>query len=95
MFDHYVMFKLRPDKRGELQTFIEKLKQLRFEVPHIRDLKVMPDIRRGPKSYDVLYYVRFDDQAGFEAYMSHPKHLPVMHYVEAVCSDIVDVDATA
>ncbi len=95
MFEHYVMFKLKEERRGELQNFIAKLEQLRTDVPFVRDLKVVPDSRHGPKSYDVLYYAKFDDEAGFESYMKHPKHVPVQKYVEEVCSGIVDVDVTS
>lgn len=92
MFDHYVMFKLREDKRGEIRNFVAMLEQLESDVPQIQDLRVMTDVRRGPKSYDVLYHARFDDEAGFNAYMRHPKHIPVMAYVEQVCSAIADID---
>ena len=63
MFDHYVMFKLRDDKKGELDTFVSKLKQLKADVPSIRELNVFLNVRKGPKSYDVFYFAAFDDEA--------------------------------
>jgi hypothetical protein len=92
MFDHYVMFKLRDNKKGEMQAFVDKLKQLKADVPSIRELNVFLNARQGPKSYDILYFAAFDDETGFQEYMKHPKHIPVMKYVDEVCSGIADVD---
>lgn len=92
MFDHYVMFRLRADKRSELETFVAKLQQLRADVPAIRELWVRRNARQGPKSHDLLYFARFGDRAGFEAYMKHPLHVPVMKYVDEVCDAVADVD---
>jgi len=33
-----------------------------------------------------------DDEAAFRAYMAHPKHIPVMRYVDEICDGIADVD---
>lgn len=95
MFDHYVMFKMRDNKHDQLPVFIEKLKQLKKDVPTIRELWVRTNERKGRKSFDILYFARFDDSAGFEAYMKHQKHVPVIAYVDEVCSEVADVDITA
>lgn len=94
MFDHYVMFKMRADKRDQMPVFIGKLRQLKTDVPTIRELWVRTNERQGKKSFDILYLARFDDRAGFEAYMKHPRHVPVIAYVDEVCSDVADVDIT-
>lgn len=94
MFDHYVMFKMRENKRDQMPVFIKKLKGLKADVPTIRELWVRTNERQGRKSFDILYFARFDDAAGFEAYMKHPKHVPVVAYVDEVCSDVADVDIT-
>lgn len=92
MFDHYVMFRLRDDRRDRLDEFVRMLEQLRRDVPTIRELRVRRNVRQGPKSFDLLYLARFDDEAGFQEYMRHPLHIPVMRYVEEVCSAVGDVD---
>ncbi|MCE9590251.1 MAG: Dabb family protein [Planctomycetes bacterium] len=92
MLHHHVMFKMRDDKRGEIETFIVKLKKLKQDVPTVREVRVGLNTVKGKKSYDIYYYARFDDAAGFEAYMKHPLHVPVVKYVEEVCSAVADVD---
>ena len=92
MFDHYVMFKLRDDKKDQLDVFVSKLKQLKQDVPVIRKLWVELNRRKGRKSYDILYFAQFEDEAAFEEYMKHPKHTPVVAYVDEICSGVADVD---
>ena len=92
MFDHYVMFRLKIDKKPELPTFVAKLKQLERDVPVIRFSEVLLNGIEGRKSYDLMFHCRFDSEEGYHAYMSHPKHIPVMRYVEGICNGIADVD---
>jgi len=92
MFDHYVMFKLKADKKGELDRFVAKLKQLEHDVPVIRCSEVLLNGIDGSKSYDLMFHVRLDDEAAYRAYMSHPKHLPAMKYVDEICEGIADID---
>jgi hypothetical protein len=86
------MFRLRQDKRAALNTFVAKLRQLEHDVPVIRFAEVLINQRQGPKSYDLMFHVRYDDEAGFRAYMTHPKHIPVMKYVDEVCDGVADID---
>ena len=95
MLDHYVMFRLKPNRRGELPEVVRRLEQLRHDVPTIRFSEVLPNGPRGPNSYDVLYHIRFDDDAGFRAYMTHPKHVPVQKYVESLVDGIADIDVVS
>lgn len=92
MFHHHVMFKLREEKRGEMAELVSRLRRLQQDVPSVREVRVGTNVVNGPKSYDVYYYARFDDVAGFLAYMKHPLHVPVVAYVEAICSGVADVD---
>lgn len=75
-----------------MDNLVAMLERLKTDVPSIRELKVGRNVVHGPKSFDIYYYARFDDADGFAAYMKHPLHLPVMAYVEQVCSDVADVD---
>ena len=93
MFEHYVMFRLKPGKKGELQTFVKKLMQLEKDVPVIRFSEVLLNGIKAPHSFDLMFHVRLDDEAAYRAYMAHPKHLPAMKYVAEICDGIADVDA--
>lgn len=92
MINHYVMFKMKSDKKSETDAFIEKLKKLKDDVPAIADVTVIKTAFYEPKSYDLLYIAKFKTRDDLNAYMVHPKHVPVMKYVEEVCADVAVVD---
>ena len=93
MLDHYVMFKLKPECRGDLDEMARQLRGLQADVPAIRFAEVLVDQGRGPHSYDIMFHIRVDDMRAFkEDYMLHPKHIPVQHYIEARVCGIADMD---
>ena len=95
MFDHYVMFKLKPECTGDLAEVVRRLEGLRDAVPAIRFAEVIVDALHGPHSYDVLFHIRLDDERAFrEDYMPHPNHVPVQRYIEARVCGIADIDRT-
>ncbi len=92
MLDHYIMFRLRPEKKGELEAFVGRLKQLEQDVPEVRFAEVLLNSVQARKSYDVMYHCRFDDESAYRAYISHPKHVPVVQYVDEICEAVASVD---
>jgi len=93
MLDHYVMFKLKPECRDDLDEVMRQLDGLRAGVPAIRFAEVIVDQLRGPNSFDVLFHIRLDDRRAFtEDYMPHPNHVPVQRYIEARVCGIADID---
>ena len=93
MLDHYVMFKLKPEYKGDLDEVVRQLKGLQADVPAIHFSEVLVDSMHGPHSYDIMFHIRVDDVRAFkEDYMLHPKHVPVQHYIEARVCGIADLD---
>jgi hypothetical protein len=93
MLDHYVMFRLKPECRGDLPEVVRQLKQLQHDVPAIRFSEVMTDHLHGQHSYDVMFHIRVDGMDAFRKdYMLHPKHVPVQKYIEARVCAIADID---
>lgn len=93
MLDHYVMFKLKPECRGDLPEVVRRLRQLEREVPAIRFAEVLTDALHGAHSYDVLFHIRVDSAEAFRTdYMLHPCHVPVQKYIEARVCGIADID---
>jgi len=93
MLDHYVMFKLKPECKGDLPEVVRRLEGLRADVPAIRFSEVLVDQLHGPNSFDVMYHMRVDDRRAFaEDYMPHPEHVPVQRYIEVRVCGISDID---
>lgn len=93
MLDHYVMFKLKPECKGDLDEVVRQLQGLQADVPAIRFSEVLVDQLHGPNAFDLMYHMRVDDRRAFrEDYMPHPKHVPVQRYIEARVCGIADID---
>lgn len=93
MLDHYVMFKLKPECRGDRDEIVRQLRGLQKDVPAIRFSEVLLDGVQGPHSFDLMYHIRVDDLKAFKQdYMLHPKHVPVQKFIEARVCGIADVD---
>ena len=50
------------------------------------------DFNKSERAYDIVLTTHFDDVAGLAAYVSHPKHLPVIDMMRALCSSSIVVD---
>ncbi|WP_312676015.1 Dabb family protein [Microbacterium sp.] len=95
MIRHIVAWKLKtadPAERAEqAQKIATDLMALRGIVPSIIDISVGPDVVGGG-NWDVALVADFADQAGLDAYQTHPDHQAVVGYVRSVVGDRVAVD---
>ncbi|MFT3797224.1 Dabb family protein [Microbacterium sp.] len=92
---HVVAWKLAAEdpaeRAAQAQKISEDLAALRGVVPSIVDLTIGPDVVGGG-NWDVALVADFADQAGLDAYQTHPDHQAVVGYVRSVVSDRVAVD---
>lgn len=96
MLDHYVMFRLKPECKKDLDEVVRQLEGLQAGVPAIRSSEVILNRLRGPNSYDLMYHIRLDDERALrEDYMPHPNHVPVQRYVEERVNGIADIDVVS
>lgn len=95
MIRHIVAWKLASDDASEravqARKIAEDLLALRGVVPSILDIAVGPDVVGGG-NWDVALVADFTDQAGLDAYQTHPDHQLVVGYVRSVVADRVAVD---
>ncbi|MCG7413771.1 Dabb family protein [Microbacterium aurum] len=95
MIRHVVAWKLRTEDPAERAAQAAKvsadLGALREVVPSIVDLSIGPDVVGGG-NWDVALVADFADQAGLDAYQTHPDHQAVVGYVRSVVGDRVAVD---
>ena len=47
---------------------------------------------KSERVYDIVLTTHFDDEEGLAAYVAHPKHLPVLDTMRALCSSSIVVD---
>jgi len=84
MIRHIVLFKIKPEYHGEIPSIIEGFYSMAGKVDGLVSLEAGADILGSDRSYDVALVTAFRDRASFDAYQTHPAHLPIkkrMHEV--------------
>lgn len=84
MIRHIVLFKLKSEYLGEIQSLIDGFYTMEGKVDGLLSLEAGADFLKSDRSYDLALVTTFRDRAAFDAYQSHPLHQPVrkrMHEV--------------
>lgn len=84
MIRHIVMFKIKDEYKGEIPQLVENFRGMKGRIEGMLDLEAGADILGSERSYDLALVTLFEDRAAFDAYQTHPVHLPVkkrMHEV--------------
>ena len=95
MVKHIVMFKLKKKNPANLEKAVQALQGLEGEIEALRSLEIGIDSTQSERSYDIVLTTHFDDREGFDTYGPHPKHIPVIETMRALCSNSVVVDYEA
>ena len=84
MIRHIVLFKIKPEFKEEIPQLVKNFYGMKGKVEGLIDLEAGADILGSERSYDLALICTFADRAAFDAYQTHPAHLPVkkrMHEV--------------
>ncbi len=84
MIKHIVMFKIKPEFKDELPQIVNNFLGMKGRIEGLVDLESGADFLHSERSYDVALICTFTDRAAFDAYQTHPVHMPVkkrMHEV--------------
>ena len=96
MIRHIVLFKIKEAYRQEIPSLIEGFYGMVGKVEGLLELEAGQDILGSERSYDIALVTTFADRAAFDAYQTHPAHLPVkkrMHEVRetsVACDYLID-----
>lgn len=80
-----------PSTRVQLKS---RLEGLLGKVESLRSIEVGFNHNPADSARDVTLYSTFDDQAGLDAYQTHPAHIEVGAYIKTVTQDRVVSDYT-
>lgn len=93
MIRHIVLFQFKeetgPDTRSEM---VQKLKNLKNQIPFIVELEIGEDFMGDTYSYHVGLNSLFQNQEDLATYRDHPDHVEVVKFIREVCSATVKVD---
>ena len=84
MIRHIVMFKIKDEFKDEIPQLVENSKGMKGRIEGMLDLEAGQDVLHSERSYDMALVTVFDSMESFNAYQTHPVHMPVrkrMHEV--------------
>ena len=96
MLRHIVFFKIKPEFKAEIPQLVKNFYTMKGKVEGLIDLEAGADILGSERSYDLALVCTFADRASFDAYQTHPAHMPVkkrMHEVRessAACDFMIE-----
>lgn len=92
MIRHIVLFKIKDEYKSEIPQLVENFYGMKGKIEGMLDLEAGEDVLHSERSYDLALITVFDGMASFEAYQTHPVHLPVKKRMHEVRSASVACD---
>mgnify|MGYP003956791203 CR=1 FL=1 len=90
MLTHIVL--VRFDNMADAEEGARQLRAMKGRIPSMTDVEAGVDITRSGRSYELALITRHPDQAGLDAYQTHPVHQEVLVFLRAKSSGSVSVD---
>ena len=84
MIRHIVLFKIKDEYKSEIPQLVQNFYGMKGRIEGLIDLEAGADILGSERSYDLGLVTLFENREAFDAYQTHPVHLPVkkrMHEV--------------
>ena len=89
---HIVMFRIKDEYKDEIPQLVENFRGMKGRIEGMLDLEAGQDILGSERSYDLALTTVFQDRAAFDAYQTHPVHMPVKKRMHEVRSASVACD---
>ena len=92
MIRHIVMFRIKDEFKAEIPKLVENFYGMKGRIEGMLELEAGADILHSERSYDLALVTLFDSRESFDAYQTHPVHMPVKKRMHEVRSDSVACD---
>lgn len=91
---HVVMMKFNDDQNVErISSEIKQLLEaLVSSVEPLKAMEVGLNISKKPSAYHLVLTADFDDEAGLDAYRSHPDHVKILNRMKDTVEKVAAVD---
>ena len=87
MVKHILMLDFKDENKKEnLEKVKTMLEALVESVPTLKSMEVGINFSAEERAMDLSLYSTFEDQAGLEAYATHPAHLEVITFIKTVAT---------
>lgn len=92
MIRHIVLFKIKPEYKAEIPQLVKNFYGMKGKVEGLLELEAGADVLGSERSYDLALICTFENRAAFDAYQTHPAHMPVKKRMHEVRSGSVACD---
>ena len=92
MIRHIVLFKIKEEYKSEIPQLVKNFYGMKGRIEGMLDLEAGQDVLHSERSYDLALITVFDGMASFQAYQTHPVHMPVKKRMHEVRSASVACD---
>ena len=92
MIRHIVLFRIKDEFKDEITQLVKNFESMAGRIEGMLDLEAGQDVLHSERSYDLALITVFDSMASFQAYQTHPVHLPVKKRMHEVRSASVACD---
>ena len=92
MIRHVVLFKIKPEYQQEIPQLVKNFYTQKGHVEGLLDLEAGADVLHSDRSYDQALITTIADRAAFDAYQTHPLHVPIRKRMHEVRSGSVACD---
>ena len=92
MIRHIVLFKIKDEYKDEIPQLVKNFYGMKGKIEGMLSLESGQDVLHSGRSYDLALITVFDSRATFDAYQTHPVHLPVKKHMHEVRETSVACD---
>lgn len=92
MIRHIVMFKIKDEFKDEIPQLVKNFYGMKGRIEGMVDLEAGADVLHSERSYDIALTTVFDTMEHFQAYQTHPVHMPVKKRMHEVRESSVACD---
>lgn len=92
MIRHIVLFRIKPEFKADIPELVRNFYTMKGHVEGLIDLEAGADILGSERSYDIALICTFADRAAFDAYQTHPLHMPIRKRMHEVRESSVACD---
>ena len=92
MIRHIVMFRIKDEYKDEIPQLVRNFYGMKGKIEGMLELEAGADILHSERSYDLALVTLFESREAFDAYQTHPAHMPVKKRMHEVRSGSVACD---
>lgn len=92
MLRHIVMFKIKDEYKQDIPDIVKGFYTMSGKIDGLISLEAGQDFLGSERSYDIALTTVFRDRESFDAYQTHPVHMPIKKRMHEVRSGSVACD---